>query len=316
MSPKKSYQRRLPTVLPPPVQPPAPRVAPELESLPAEADLPPEAAPPQEPISEPQVEPDAELQVEPDSEPQVEPQGEPDAEPDAGPEVEPEAESPGPRDRRAAKVTMIALAWLAGCGVLAYTLVGLEDDPADPAAGGSPAPPRALAQAESYVETRVLPAGDLVVRQWIRAREPLTTVGLELPEVPGAENLSADQVEVVADGAVADGPGQVTAAGATYAFEESDAVLVTYRLQGATQVSDSAAGRALAVVTALDTAYAPRVERETRVVRGPEVLSLACSQAPDGAPEPCGRGSNEEEWRVDLSGDRVTDRVQAQLNLG
>lgn len=292
MSPKKPYQRRLPTVLPP-VQLPTPRVAPELESLPPEADLLPEPSPPLAPALTPALTPAA-------------------AEPGGAAEPEPA----GPPDRRA-KVVLIALAWLVGGGVLAYVLlVGLRGDPAEQGAGGSAAPPRALAPAEAYVDTRVLPAGDLVVRQWIRPREPMTALGLELPVVPGAEDLSADQVEVVADGVVADGPDRVTAAGATYTFEESTDVLVTYRLEGATQVSDSAAGRALAVVTTLETAYAPQVERETRVVHGPEVLSLACSRPPDGSPEPCGRTSGDDQWQVDLSGDRVDDRVLAQLNLG
>lgn len=292
MSPKKPYQRRLPTVLPP-VQLPTPRVAPELESLPPEADLVPDPAPPLAPTLAPTV-----------------------AEPEDFPEPEREPEPAGPRDRRA-KVVLIALAWLVGGGVLAYALLaGLRDNPGEQGAEGSAAPPQALGPDESYVDTRVLPAGDLVVRQWIRAREPLTALGLELPVVPGAEDLSADQVEVVVDGVVADGPDRVTAAGATYTFEESTTVLVTYRLEGATQVSDSAAGRALAVVTTLETAYAPLVERETRVVHGPEVLSLACSRQPDGSPEPCGRGSGDDQWEVYLSGDRVDDRVLAQLNLG
>jgi hypothetical protein len=292
VSPKKPYQRRLPTVLPP-VQLPTQRLAPELESLPPEADLLPEPAPPLAPTLTPALAPTL-------------------ADPGDAPEPEPS----DPRDRRA-KVALIALAWLVGGGALTYALlVGLRDDPDGPAAAGSTDPPRTLARAEAYVDTRVLPAGDLVVRQWIRPGEPLTALGLELPDVPGADDLSADQVQVVADGVVAAGPGQVTAAGATYTFEESTSVLVTYRLQGAVQVSDSSAGRALALVTALDTAYDPRVERETRVVHGPEVLSLACSRRPDGAPEPCGRDGGDDEWQVDLSGDRVDDRVLAQLNLG
>ncbi|TGN66158.1 hypothetical protein EXE59_21035 [Nocardioides eburneiflavus] len=291
MSPKKPYQRRLPTVLPP-VQLPTPRVAPELESLPPEADLLPEPAPPlAPPVAAPR-------------------------EPKPKPMPKPGPEPAGPRERRD-KVVLIAVAWLVGIGVLAYALLaGLRDDPADPGAGGPADPPRALAPAEAYVDTRVLPAGDLVVRQWIRAREPLTALGLELPDLPGADDVSADQVEVVADGVVAAGPDRVTAAGATYTFEESTTVLVAYRLEGVVQVSDSVAGRALALATALDTAYAPKVERETRVVHGPEVLSLACSSQSDESPEPCGRDSGDGQWQVDLSGDRVDDRVLAQLNLG
>lgn len=288
MSPKKPYQRRLPTVLPP-VQLPVQRVAPELESLPPAADL----------LPEPDVVP--ELPLDPDPEPDLKPDPEPD---------------PEPRDRRV-KVGLVALAWLVGLGALVGALaLGLRDDPATPGAGGSADPPRALAPAEAYVDTQVLPAGDLVVRQWIRTREPLTALGLEVPVVPGAEDLSADHVEVVADGVVASGPDRVTAAGATYTFQETTTVMVTYRLAGATQVSDSVAGRALANVTALDTTYAPPVERETRVVHGPEVLSLACSRRPDGSPEPCGRDGGNGEWQVELSGDRVDDRVLAQLNLG
>jgi hypothetical protein len=306
VSPKKSYQRRLPTVLPP-VQLPTQRVAPELESLPPGTDVLPEPAPPLTPTVAPTLTGPGEV-----AEPEVEPGRGREPEPEPDPELEPA----GPRDRRV-KLVLIALAWLIGGGVLAYVLlVGLRDEPSAPTAGGPDEPPRALAPGEAYVETRVQPAGDMVVRQWIRAREPLTALGLELPDVPAADDLSADQVEVVAGGAVAAGPDRVTAAGATYTFEESTTVLVTYRLQGVVQVSDSVAGRALALLTTLEATYAPRVERETRMVSGPEVLSLACSKQPSGAPEPCGRDSGDDQWEVDLTGERVGDRVLAQLNLG
>ena len=70
------------------------------------------------------------------------------------------------------------------------------------------------------------------------------------------------------------------------------------------------------MVTSLAVRYVPRVERETRVVRASEVLVLACSPSTGEPPEPCGKPDGDGEWRVDLTGQRVDDRVVAQLTLG
>jgi len=195
-----------------------------------------------------------------------------------------------------------------------------QDRPAEPgpvsaAASGAP---QVLAPNESYVETRVLASGDVVVRQWIRADAPLDRLRLALPEVQGTADLSATEVEVLADGAVVAGPATMTGGGdgATYTFAETADVQLSYVLAGAVERSDSAAGRALALATTLDVRYSPQTERETRIVHAPEVLSLACSASPEAPTAPCGQADGLDRWRVELTGPRVVDRVVAQITLG
>lgn len=307
MSPKKPHQRRLPTVLPP-AQVPIPRVAPELGSPPAEPDLVPD------PVPDP----------EPDPVPVPGPRPPPDdafgswtiEAPAADLDDDLDDDLGGRRSRRTALV-VVALACLLGGVALAYAfLLGQDDAPPVPDAGRTSAPALALGPARSRIETQVMASGDLVVRQTISAEEPLTSLALDLPVVAGAEELSADQVEVLAGGAEASGPDRIVATGAIYTFEASTEVLVTYRLRGAVQVSDSVTGRALAVVTHLPATYAPMVEREVRVVRAPAVLALACSRPPDGSPRPCGTKVSDGRWRVDLADDALGDRVLAQLDAG
>ncbi len=286
MSPKKPYQKRLPTVLPP-VRLPAPRAAPELESLPPDSPSTPPSTPPSAPSSAPSPAP---------------------------PPPPPPAGAPGPaRDRRVV-VTLAALAWLVGGAVLVAALT-LRDSPSGPADADAPGPPRPLVAGEAYVDTQVLPTGDLLVRHWIRTRAPIGSLVLARPD--GADDLSAEDVEVVAGGSTADGPARVGADPATYSFGEATDVLLTYRLLGAVEVSDSATGRGLVLASALETAYEPGATRETRVVRGPEVLSLACSPGPGRPPAPCGRADSAGQWRVDLDRDQaVATRLLAQVNLG
>lgn len=278
MSPKKPYQKRLPTVLPP-VRLPTPRPALELESLPPEpAPAPPPSLPPPPPSPPP-----------------------------------PSARPTRPARERRVAVTLAALAWLVGGAVIVAALT-LRDAPAGPAGVDPPEPPRPLAGGEAYVDTQVLPTGDLLVRHWVRTRSPIRSLVLARPD--GADDLSAEDVEVVAGGSSADGPARIGAGPATYSFGAASDVVLTYRLLGAVEVSDSVTGRGLVLATTLETAYEPRATRETRVVRGPEVLSLACSPGADRPAVPCGRADGAEQWRVDLGRDQVATRLLAQVNLG
>jgi hypothetical protein len=172
-----------------------------------------------------------------------------------------------------------------------------------------------LAPNEAYAESQVLEDGAIVVRQWIRAAEPIERLSLALPLVPGVVSMSASGVVVLAEGTAVEGPTTVTARGATYTFDATTDVQVSYRLIGAVEMSSSARGRALAAATTLDVLYSPRVDRETRVVRAPQVLSVACSPSPQVALVPCGEEDGAGQWRVELSGSRVLDRVAAQLSL-
>lgn len=216
-----------------------------------------------------------------------------------------------------AGIALVAVLVAATVNLLLLLSDGAPDDrrtgPAPEAAEGLGVAP--LPEDESYVETLVQPDGEIVVQQWIRAEEPLRRLSLALPAVPGGEELSAEGIEVVADGAVVVGPDQITSRAATYVFPETTGVQVSYRLTNAIQRSNSAVGRALAVATSLDVTYEPRPDSETRVVNGPEVLSLACSPSSEVLFVPCGEAIADDQWRVELTGRRVTDRVVAALDL-
>jgi hypothetical protein len=227
---------------------------------------------------------------------------------------------PGETDDRGSPSTgtMIALvlAGLAVVGIAGFLLVPARVDngpdlPAGVAGAGSP-----TGLDTSFVVSEVLPSGDVVVRQRIRSAKPVQLLRLELPLAPGAEGVSARQIDVVADGEAVVGPETIIGEYATFAFAPATDVRIHYRLTGAVERSESAPGRALAVVTSLQVQYAPRVERETRVVRASRVLLLACSRSPDEPPVPCGEPEGDSRWRVDLTGPRVDDRVVAQLTLG
>ena len=236
-----------------------------------------------------------------------------------GPEPDPLPKSADARPSIGVVVGLVA-AGLIGLVLGGLAVAWVVDDARDPPARepGSAAgldPPGMLVTDESYAETQVRTNGDVIVRHWIQADEPLRRLRLVLPQVPGAEELSAKGIEVVADGALVNGPATLTGIGATYTFDKTTDVQVRYVLAGAVVRSDSAAGRALALATTLDLRYSPRPERGIRVVIAPEVLSLACSASPDAAPVPCGRAESIDQWRVELTGPRVDDRVMAQVTL-
>lgn len=235
------------------------------------------------------------------------------------PEIPPVVAAGRPRRSRAsvAMITVFALVSLVAIGFLVFSIMGLLTGPSPPSGLASPTGDTGpvLGADESYVETRVLPSGTLVVHQWIRPSEPLRQLRLTLPSVPGPEHLSATEVEVLADSVPVDGPGRIGEVGATYTFEESMAVEVRYRLTGAVERSDSTAGRALAIATTLHVDYRPQARLQTQVVRAGEVLSLACSPSPTQTPVPCGEPQTASRWRVDLTGSSVVDRVIAQVTL-
>jgi len=334
---KKGYQKRLPKVLPPPVHAPPAVPAPRgsVEDSAREAV--------QEPVHEPVREPVREAEPAPVQGPVREPVQEPVREPveesvpvdvqvtppapaiDTLPARRKPAPATAPPRRRRFAGQSVAVVALVLVGPLIAGLVGafllLRPDEAqtpdvDPGAQRPPGVGSASLEAdESYVETRVLPSGELVVRQRIRPDQPVRRLRLALPEVPGAEVLSAHGVEVVADGEPVDGDDILTDRAAEYVFDATTDVQVRYRLDGAVEFSDSVTGRALALATSLQVAYAPMAERETRVVSAAEVLSLACARTAAEPPVPCGEPSGDDRWSVELEDPRVTDRVMAQLNL-
>jgi hypothetical protein len=199
-------------------------------------------------------------------------------------------------------------------GASAYWWTARDDDGAD--RQGTWAAPTGLRADEGYVETRVHADGTVEVHQWVRADEALDRLTLRVPRVTSAGRLAADDVEVLADGERVRGREEISFFAATYDLAGAREVEVRYRLLGALQLSDSAPGRALAVATGLEARFAPAPAREVRVVKAPEVLSLACTPSPDVSPVPCGTPDGEGEWHVDLTGRRLAERVVASLTVG
>jgi hypothetical protein len=157
----------------------------------------------------------------------------------------------------------------------------------------------------------VLPDGDLAVTHWIHAESPLDQLELTLPELDGVR-VTANQVEVTADGRPAPGPGVVMPSGATYAFADATRIQVRYRMSGAVQLSSSADGRGLAATTSLGVTATQA--RDVRVVRSQEVLSLACAE-PGEQPVPCGRAESDDQWRVELDDTDAGNRVLAVVTV-
>ena len=325
MSPKKPYQRRLPTVLPP-----APRRAPAQEAV-RPRPAPPRARrspPPAQPVSPPVAPPPAttpvvaaaptttgpaepEADAAPLAQPTAQPTAEPTAEPAAPPVVPPSGPAPrsGMPARRTLALVAAALVGVVAGGVVAWQVVG-PGQPSRPPAASLPIDGWPIA-AESRAVTEVVPGGDLEVTHWIHAEDPIDELTLSLPDLEGAE-VSATDVEVTADGRAASGPAAVAPSGATYAFADATRIQVRYRMTGAVELSTSADGRGLATTTSLDVTATQA--RDVRVVRSQEVLSLACAE-PDEQPVPCGESDGDGQWRVELAGTDAGSRVLAVVTV-
>lgn len=305
MSPKKPYQKRLPTVLPP-----TPRRAPAQEAVrprpaPPRARRTPPTVPPSEsaPEKAPAVAqgPAARANA-PAPPPATRPA------PAVAPPPTPAPRRPEPRTRRTVALVAAALLGVLAGGVVAWQLVGPGEPPPPPASLPIDGWPIA---GESRAVTEVLPDGDLEVTHWIHAENPLDELELTLPELDGAR-VTADQVEVTADGRSAPGPGVVMPSGATYTFPDATRIQVRYRMSGAVQLSSSADGRGLATTTSLDVTATQA--RDVRVVRSEEVLSLACAE-PGEQPVPCGESGGSDQWRVELDETDVGSRVLAVVTV-
>ena len=331
MSPKKPYQKRLPTVLPP-----AQRTSPHQETIaprpaPPPVRRPPPAAPPPGPTPQREQEPTPGPAHGPDtgttagttpatsSRATPAPAAVPEAPPPPPPTPLPVQEvaappedaphGPAPRSRTTLALVAAALVGVIGGGVVAWQAVGPDDRSRT---STSPVPIDGWPIAgESRAVTEVQPDGDLEVTHWIHAQSPLDELALTLPELDGAE-VAANAVEVTADGRPGSGPAVVAPTGSTYTFADATRIQVRYRMSGAVERSSSADGRGLATTTSLDVTAAQA--RDVRVVRSEEVLSLACA-APGEQPVPCGESNGDDQWRVELSDDDTADRVLAVVTI-
>jgi hypothetical protein len=177
-------------------------------------------------------------------------------------------------------------------------------------------PPQPLAAGSEYVETRVLPSGDLRVTHWIHVKGALFTLSVSRPQVSGLPPLTIKDLTVVGNrtavapgsAPVGDRPGVFYLNGARHAY-------VSYVLAGSVERDPAPRGRALAPITSLLVTGNKALSSATYAVIAPQVLNLACSAAsPVALPQPCGAPDGRG-WRVTLSGSDVDDRVMAQLDL-
>lgn len=338
MSPKKGYQKKLPTVLPPPVRPPSPRaaaedrerpdcdVAPAAESSESAPEPTPEperrsaaAAPPAAagaPVVAPRVvAPRRSAATQLAARPVAPARAVAPAPVTAPPPVTtPAPQTPAPTRTRALAIAAAVL--LVGVGGTAAWWLTRDDTPAaqpptQASIGGWPP------AGASRTVTQVRADGTLRVTHRIHTTTPLDGLDISLPETSAtdpveATAVEATAVEVVADGRPADGPDVVGFARASYVFDDATTILVSYQLDGVVQRSGSAEGRGLVTTTALEVSATQ--PDDVRVVRSAAVLSLACGPSPTSL-APCGERDRDGQWTVRLGADEAGERVVAAVTV-
>jgi hypothetical protein len=177
--------------------------------------------------------------------------------------------------------------------------------------------PVRLAPDTSWVRSRVLRSGDLVVTHWIRSSRAVRTVTIRTPHVVGLapDAVHVEQVVLATDGLLSPVEGQPRGTDqVTYRIPATHRLYVRYQLSGALQRSGPA-GRALARITSADVEIGSSLAETTRTVVGARVLSLACSSARPGAVAvPCG-SDHRGRWSVRLGRSDGASRVMAQLDV-
>lgn len=179
-------------------------------------------------------------------------------------------------------------------------------------------PPALLPRAGSYVDSRILPNGDIRIEHWVRSRTPIVEIQLVMPhgDGPGGAPRATD-VDVAGELFQVSAWAIVTNSAAYPLDYPSRIVRVRYTLVGAVVRSPSVPGRALARVTSADMGYIPEQDGPRMVrIHAPEVLNVAC-RAPmqEADPRPCGSPLGTS-WQVKLQGADRHDEVSAQVNLG
>lgn len=208
------------------------------------------------------------------------------------------------------------LAVLVAALVLAITGVSLrvllDTEPAvERVSSASAGLPSGLPAVGALVETTIDPGGDVVVRHWVRGGSPIRELTWAPPVVAGAVDPAVADLRVSADGL----PGRVVPSDGTVpdtlaVQPPARVVLLTYRLTGVVQRSDSTADRALVWATALDVTHAG----PTRVVVTGGVRSMACTRTPEAAPRPCGTPVARH-WEVLLPESHRDPVIQVQVDL-
>lgn len=229
-----------------------------------------------------------------------------------------ETESAEPPASQVVFGTIAILVVLLGIvGALGFILLrqGDEGPPAKPAGLTGSTLPRVPVNT-SYVRSIVTDSGDLLVTHLIRSDALLFSVRLSAPDL-SAYGLAAraKNLEVVVDGRVLPGPKRVAERPVKFPFVSTNDVEISYLLTGVVERSNSAEGRALVRIAALDVGYEPRPKSTERAIEGTRILSLACWGRRPAELRPCG-GRFDGGWRVRLTGAKVDNRVMVQLDLG
>jgi hypothetical protein len=203
-------------------------------------------------------------------------------------------------------------------GVLAWwaTSRGSEEQPVVIHRHPYAAPVR-LVPDTSFVRSRVLTSGDVVVKHWIRTSHRVQAVNLQAPPVRGLkpQALSVSDLVVASDGMLMPVLSPVDPDGVmTFELPPTERIYVRYRLTGVVQSSGGPDTRALARLTALDVSTSTRLVHTTLNVVGAQVLALACTPKGRDVPTPCGtkRGGR---WSASLGPGQQDNQVMAQLNL-
>lgn len=179
------------------------------------------------------------------------------------------------------------------------------------------AAPVHLVRGSSFVRSRVLPSGDILVKHWIRTDRPVESMKLQVPRVPGLPRhaLSVSGLVLASNGTLTTASAPVDPVGiTTFALPPTRQLYVSYLLSGVVQSSGGAGERALARITALDVTTASPVERSTLAVVGAKVLALACTPQGKEMPTPCGNDSGGT-WSAHLGQAEQGSQVMAQINL-
>ena len=188
-------------------------------------------------------------------------------------------------------------------------------------AGTPPTAPVRLPVRGTFVDARVQPDGTVDVTQWMRGGTAISEITLAVFDSPQIDVAGA--TPEATDLQVRTSQGTVALADPTIGSEPRTIDLVRpslllqldYTLTDVTEEQSSPPGRALIGTVFLDTAFEGKQGRARIQVGGRRIMSLACvDPGAELALRSCG-GSREGGWSVNLKGNRLDDRVTAQVDL-
>ena len=225
------------------------------------------------------------------------------------------------RDSTTSRVLVVVAVAVVVVVILGLVLVvtqhwGSDDVPEAKKPAAKFDPPVALLANSEYVQSRVLPSGDLQVEHWIRSTRTISELTLRVPTSIRSDQASvmAREVTVESNSGTQRGADLVGATPETYSFVGTPTLHVSYLLSGVVVRSSSASQRALAQLTSLDLRFTHDRVDKTVMVNGGRLLSAACLADPNAVPRPCGDPEGKG-WRVTLGAPERHDRVMAQLDL-